>query len=195
MALSQLCLCARQTGDAVWPGKAYQRFKDADNMTDRFGALAALVSSGHPLAAEALQRFHALFKGEALVIDKWFALQASAPDVGGSALPAVRQLMAHPDFTVRNPNRARSVIFSYCTGNPGGFHRPDAAGYVFWSERVIELDAINPQVAARLARALDRWKKLAEPYRGAAREAIARVAAKPDLSNDVREVVTRALAD
>ena len=74
-------------------------------------------------------------------------------------------------------------------------HRQVAAGYVFWSDRVMELDAINPQVAARLARALDRWKKLAEPLRGAAREAIARVAAKPDLSNDVREVVSRALAD
>jgi len=87
------------------------------------------------------------------------------------------------------------VIFSYCSANPGAFHRIDAAGYVFWSERVIELDAINPQVAARLARALDRWKKLAEPYRNAAREAIARVAARNDLSNDVREVVTRALAE
>jgi aminopeptidase N len=110
-------------------------------------------------------------------------------------LPAVRQLLKHPDFSLRNPNRARSVIFSYCSANPGGFHRPDAAGYVFWSEQVLELDAINPQVAARLARALDRWKKLAEPYRGAAREALARVAAKADLSNDVREVVSRALAD
>ena len=129
-----------------------------------------------------------------MVIDKWFALQASAPDVNGSALPATRALMAHPDFSLRNPNRARSVIFSYCTGNPGGFHRADAAGYVFWSERVIELDGINPQVAARLARALDRWKKLADPWRSAAREAIARVAAKTDLSNDVREVITRALA-
>jgi aminopeptidase N len=103
--------------------------------------------------------------------------------------------MRHPDFNIRNPNRARSVIFSYCSANPGAFHRTDAAGYVFWSERVIELDAINPQVAARLARALDRWTKLAEPCRSAAREAIARVAAKADLSNDVREVVTRALAD
>ena len=100
-----------------------------------------------------------------------------------------------PDFNLRNPNRARSVIFSFCSANPGGFHRPDAAGYVFWSERVMELDGFNPQVAARLARALDRWKKLAEPYRSAAREAIARVAAKADLSNDVREVVTHALKD
>jgi aminopeptidase N len=103
--------------------------------------------------------------------------------------------MQHPDFHIRNPNRARSLIFSYCNANPAAFHRADAAGYVFWSERVIELDSMNPQVAARLARALDRWQKLAEPYRSAAREAIARVAAKTDLSGDVREVVDRALAD
>lgn len=195
LALTHLCLAARASGDTVWPGKAYQRFKDATNMTDRFNALAALVTSGHELAASALQRFHAMFKDEALVLDKWFALQAGAPDRGGNVLPVVKQLMSHPDFNIRNPNRARSVIFSYCSANPGGFHRPDAAGYVFWGDRVLELDGFNPQVAARLARALDRWKKLAEPQRSAAREAIARVAAKPDLSNDVREVVSRALAD
>ena len=103
--------------------------------------------------------------------------------------------MKHPDFNLSNPNRARSVIFSYCSANPGAFHRADAAGYVFWASGCWSSTRINPQVAARLARALDRWKKLAEPYRSAAREAIARVAAKTDLSNDVREVVTRALAD
>ncbi|MBK9346935.1 MAG: aminopeptidase N [Burkholderiales bacterium] len=195
MAQYFLCLAATQSGDTVWPGKTLQRFKDASNMTDRFNALLALVVSGHPLGEAALARFHALFKHEALVIDKWFALQASTPDRGGRVLPAVRQLMAHPDFNIRNPNRARSVIFSYCSANPGAFHRADAAGYVFWSERVIELDAINPQVAARLARAMDRWKKLTEPYRSAAREALSRVAAKTDLSNDVREVIDRALAD
>jgi aminopeptidase N len=195
MALHMLCIAARSTGDVVWPGKAYQRFKVATNMTDRFNALTALVASGSELAAPALARFHTLFKDEPLVIDKWFALQAGAPDRGGNVLPAVRQLLQHPDFSLKNPNRARSVIFSYCSANPGAFHRADAAGYVFWSDRVIELDAINPQVAARLARALDRWKKLAEPWRSGAREAIARVAARPDLSNDVREVVTRALAE
>jgi aminopeptidase N len=195
MALTYLCLAARDSGDVVWPGKALQRFKDADNMTDRFNALSALVNSGHALAAPALVRFHAMFKNEELVLDKWFALQAGACDRGGQILPAVRQLMKHLDFHLRNPNRARSVIFSYCNANPGAFHRTDAAGYAFWSDRVVELDSINPQVAARLARALDRWKKLAEPYRSSAREAIARVAAKADLSNDVREVVTRALAE
>ena len=195
MALSMLCLNARETLDEVWPGKAYQRFKDAANMTDRLGALTALVHSGHHLAAPALARFHSLFAGEALVIDKWFSLQASAPDRNGNVLGLVKGLMTHPDFHLKNPNRARSLIFAYCSANPGAFHRRDAAGYVFWAEQVLALDAINPQVAARLARALDRWSKLTEPYRSAAREAIARVAAKADLSNDVREVVSRALTD
>ncbi len=193
MALSYLCLDARRSGDTVWPGQALQHFKTASNMTDRANALNALVNSGHELRLAALSKFHALFKNEPLVLDKWFAVQALACDRNGEVLPAIRQLMQHPDFSLQNPNRARSVIFSFCSANPGAFHRLDAAGYVFWSDRVIELDAINPQVAARLARAMDRWSRLVEPYRSAAREAIARVAAKPDLSNNVREVVGRAL--
>jgi aminopeptidase N len=195
MALTNLCLAAQASGEPTWPERTLQTFTHAGNMTDRFNALSALTSSGHALANVALPRFHALFKDEALVIDKWFSLQAGATDRAGNVLPAVRQLMKHADFSLRNPNRARSVISTFCQGNPGAFHRADAAGYVFWADRVIELDAMNPQVAARLARALDRWKKLAEPYRTAAREAIARVAARSDLSNDVREVVSRALAD
>ena len=194
LALSMLCLAAQHSGDSVWPGKALQRFKDAGNMTERMSALSALVGSGHALAEPALARFYALFKDEPLVLDKWFALQAGAPDRDGHVLPLVKQLMQHPDFSLKNPNRARSVVFSYCSANPGAFHRQDAAGYLFWSEQVLALDAINPQVAARLARALDRWQKLAEPWRSAAREAIARIAARPDLSNDVREVISRALA-
>jgi aminopeptidase N len=195
LAMHMLCLAAIAQGDDTLPGKVYQQFKDAGNMTDRFNALSALVHSGHALAQDALQRFHKLFKDEALVIDKWFALQAGANDRGGDVLPKVRQLMQHADFHLRNPNRARSLIFSYCSANPAAFHRADAAGYVYWSEQVLALDAINPQVAARLARAMDRWSRLTEPYRSAARVAIERVAAKADLSNDVREVVGRALGN
>ena len=195
MALLHLCLADVAERESTWPNLALQRFESAGNMTDRFNALSALVVSGHALAGTALERFHTLFKQEPLVIDKWFSLQAGAPDHNGHVLPIVRQLVRHPDFNIRNPNRARSVISSFCQGNPGAFHRADAAGYVFWGERVLELDAFNPQVAARLARALDRWRALAEPYRSSAREALARVAAKPDLSKDVREVITRALAD
>jgi aminopeptidase N len=194
LALSMLVLDAQATGDTVWPGRAYQRFKDAGNMTDRLGALSALVSAQAELAAPALERFHALFKDDALVVDKWFSLQARAPEQDGRVFARVKALTQHADFTLKNPNRARSLLSSLCMFNPAAFHRTDAAGYVFWAEQVLAIDAINPQLASRLARAMDRWASLAEPYRTAAREAVTRVAAKPDLSPDVREIVERALA-
>ncbi len=194
LALGMLVLGASSSADSLWPGRAYQRFKDAGNMTDRFGALSALVNGHAELAEPALARFHALFKDEALVIDKWFALQGRTPELDGRSFARVKQLLQHPDFTLKNPNRARSLIFSLCLANPAAFHRSDAAGYVFWAEQVLAIDAINPQLASRLARAMDRWTALAEPYRSAAAEAIRRVAAKPDLSGDVREIISRALA-
>jgi aminopeptidase N len=195
LALGMLCLGSVATGDVVWPGRAYQRFKDATNMTDRQGALSALVAAHSPLAELALSAFHEMFRNEPLVIDKWFNLQVTAPEHDGQVFARARTLMSHPDFNIRNPNRARSLIGALCMSNPAAFHRTDAAGYVFWADRVLELDAFNPQLAARIARVMDRWSRLAEPYRSAAREAVARVAARTDLSNDVREIVTRALAD
>jgi aminopeptidase N len=179
----------------IWPGKALQRFKDANNMTDRLGALSALVGAHSELAPQALERFHALFRNEALVIDKWFALQATAPEKDGQVFARVKALLLHPDFTLRTPNRARSLLMALCQMNPAAFHRADAAGYVFWADKVIEVDAINPQLAARLARAMDHWRRLAEPYRTAAQEALSRVAARAELSDDVREIIGRALQD
>ncbi len=192
-ALAMLCLDAVDRGDPVWPGRAYQRVKDAGNMTDRQGALVALLGAHSDLADAALAHFHELFRDDALVLDKWFATQALAPERDGRVFARVRQLMQHPDFTLKNPNRARSLVGSLVLNNPAAFHRADAAGYVFWADRVLELDAANPQLASRIARGMDRWSRLAEPYRSAARLAIERVAARPDLSNDVREIVTRAL--
>ena len=194
LALTMLCLDASTRGETVWPGRAYQRFKDAANMTDRQGALVALLGSGSELIGPALARFHELFAGEALVIDKWFAMQAMAPEHAGRVLERVKALTKHADFSIANPNRARSLVGSFCTGNPAAFHRADGAGYAFWADRVLEIDAVNPQLASRLARALDRWTQLAEPYRSAAREAVARVAASPKLSSDASEIVLRALA-
>jgi len=203
LALAMLVLSAARTGDSVWPGRAYQRFKDAGNMSDRLGAISALVNAHSPLADAALARFHAGAGSDALVLDKWFALQARAaeavPEVhGAQAVPGrvfarAKALLKHPDFSIRNPNRARSLLTVLCTQNPAAFHRADAAGYVLWADKLLELDALNPHVAGRFARAMDRWATLAEPYRSAAHEAIVRVAAKADLSNDVREIVGRAL--
>jgi aminopeptidase N len=192
--LANLVLDAARSGDAVWPGRAYQRCKDATNMTDRLGALSALVQAHAELAEPALARFHAQFQGEALVIDKWFTLQATAPESNGRVFARVKALAQHPDFSIKNPNRARSLLMALAQ-NPAAFHRADAAGYVFWAEKVIEIDPINRQLAARLARGLDRWRTLAEPQRGAAQEALQRVAARVDLSADVREILSRALAD
>jgi aminopeptidase N len=194
LALNYLCLQEKQQGNSTWANQAYKDFMQADNMTDRIHALSALVYHHLPQATDALSHCYKLFKQDDLVIDKWFALQASAPDQDGTVLAKVKQLMLHADFHIRNPNRARSLLSAYCA-NPSAFHRNDAAGYVFWSERVLELDAFNPQVAARLARALDRWRKLSPVYQSAAQEALRRVAAKSDLSADVREVISSALQE
>jgi len=195
LALSMLCLDAAKTGDTVWPGRAYQRVKDAGNMTERLGALAALVDSHADLAERALALFHARFRHEALVVDKWFALQATAPERGdGRVFQRVKQLLQHADFSLKNPNRARSLVQAYCMYNPAAFHRTDAGGYVLWADAVREIDGFNGQLAARLARTMDRWNHLAEPWRSAAREAVTRVAAKTDLTPGVREIVDRALA-
>jgi aminopeptidase N len=196
LALCMLCLDASKTGDATWPGRAYQRVKDAGNMTERLGALAALTESHAELAERALDHFHDRFQHEALVIDKWFALQAQMPErADGRAFARVKRLLQHADYTLANPNRARSLIQVFCTQNPAAFHRNDAAGYVLWADAVREIDGFNHSLAARIARAMDRWMHLAEPYRSAAREAIVRVAEKKDLSAGVREIVERALKE
>jgi len=193
LALAMLCVDAVARGDEVWPGRALQRFNDAPNMTEMQGALQALIGARSPLAEPALARFYERFRGEPLVIDKWFSMQATAPEHDGAVFERVKSLLKHPDFKLSNPNRARSLIGAFCMGNPAAFHRRDGAGHQFWADGVLQLDGPNPQLAARIARVMDRWTKLAEPYRGAARAAIERVAARADLSSDVREIVSRAL--
>ncbi|QOL51527.1 aminopeptidase N [Massilia litorea] len=192
-ALKNLCLAyltAAQDEEGLQ--LAQQQFDEAGNMTDRVAALSALIHARAPGAEAALQRFYDEFEDEALVIDKWFMLQASAAttDVG-----AVRSLMRHPAFNLRNPNRARSLISSFCAGNPVQFHAPDGSGYAFWAEQVITLDALNPQVASRLARAMDRWRRYTPELQEHMKKALQQVAGQQRLSNDVREVVGKALAN
>ena len=171
---------------------AQRQFNGADNMTDRAAALSALIASRVPEAADALDVFYQEFQNEALVVDKWFMMQATAPTTD---VAAVRALMRHPAFTLRNPNRARSLVAAFCMNNPVQFHAPDGSGYAFWAEQVIALDALNPQVASRLARAMDRWRRYAPALQEQMQAALQRVAGQGKLSNDVREVVTKALAN
>lgn len=176
-------------------GLAQKQYEQADNMTDRFAALSALVQLGGSAAVAALEHFYRLFEKEALVIDKWFALQAMQTSrTDRPTIDLVRMLFAHPAFTLRNPNRARSLIFSFCAANLAEFHRPDGSGYAFWAEQVIALDALNPQVAARLARTLERWRKFTPALQQKMRPALEQVAAAVR-SRDVREIVEKALAD
>jgi aminopeptidase N len=167
------------------------QYDQANNMTDRMAALTALANSRAPGKAAALAKFYRDFEQEPLVVDKWFALQATARTTD---VATVRVLMQHPAFSLKNPNRARSLIFSFCNGNPSRFHALDGSGYEFWADQVIALDEINPQVSARLARTMDRWRKYAPVLRDKMRAALKRVADSPKLSRDLKEVVTKSLA-
>jgi aminopeptidase N len=171
---------------------AQRQYDHAGNMTDRLAALSALINSAAPGKAEALAKFFTDFAQEALVIDKWFTLQAMARTTD---VAAIRALMRHSAFSLKNPNRARSLIFSFCNGNPSQFHAADGSGYRYWAEQVIALNTINPQVAARLARSLDRWRKYTPEVQVRMRGALQQVANTRKLSKDVLEVVTKALAD
>ncbi|MCS0592514.1 aminopeptidase N [Massilia norwichensis] len=188
LALSYLCAAP----DAESLALAERQFDEATNMTDRAAALGALVHGRAPVAPDALQRFYDEFQSEALVVDKWFMMQATAPTTD---VATVRELMKHPAFTLRNPNRARSLVAAFCTGNAVQFHAPDGSGYAFWAEQVIALDALNPQVASRLARAMDRWRRYSPALQEHMKKALQQVAGQGKLSNDVREVVSKALAN
>ncbi len=178
--------------DAATLALAQDQYDNAGNMTDRVAALGALIHAGADGVREALQRFYDDFESEALVIDKWFTMQAAAPLTG---VREVRALMRHSAFNIKNPNRARSLIFAFCNGNPSQFHAPDGSGYEFWAEQVIALDAINPQVASRLARTMDRWRRFAPALQTQMKKALLRVAGVKKLSSDVREIITKALAN
>ena len=173
-----LCLCRDQ-------------FAAAHNMTDVMVALHLLVDHDGAAGEEALAQFYARWSAEHLVIDKWFSLQATS--TRADALQRVIRLMAHPDFSLRNPNRVRSLIGAFCTGNLVRFHAADGAGYRFLADRVLELDPLNPQIAARLLKPMVRWRRFDGGRQALMRAELARVSAADALSRDVFEVVSKAL--
>ncbi|MCK6390777.1 MAG: aminopeptidase N C-terminal domain-containing protein, partial [Azonexus sp.] len=173
---------------------AFAQYRDADNMTDQFAALAALANVNATDCAErdtALADFYTRWQHEALVVDKW--LQAQSTSRRPDTLNTVKALTAHPAFDISNPNKIYALIRAF-GANLARFNAADGSGYAFMADRIIELHDRNPQVASRLARTFDRWKKFDSGRQIHARAALERVRDHAGLSRDVLEVVTRALA-
>ena len=170
---------------------AQRQLADSDNMTDTLAALRGLVHAGVPAATDALAVFEAKWRTDALVMDKWFAIQAAAP--GADTVARVEALMQHPAFTMRNPNKVRALLGVLAMSNPTAFHAADGSGYRLLADRVIELDALNPQVAARIVGAFNAWTRHEPARRGLMKTQLQRIAAAPGLSGDVAEIVENAL--
>ena len=169
---------------------AAAQFDRADNMTDRHGALMVLCGLDTLLREEKLAQFHAKFADNALVIDKWFSLQAGSLHPG--VLDHVRALASHPDFTMANPNRVRALYMAMA-GNPGAFHDASGAGYRMVADLILALDPVNAQTAARFVAPLGRWRRI-EPGRAALMRAeLERLVAAPGLSKDTFEQVSKSL--
>lgn len=168
-----------------------QQFIMAQTMTDQIGSFGLLVN-GHneTLRIGSIDRFYQQWKGNALVLDKWFGLQASSDHSG--ALDRVKQLLKHPDFNFKNPNKVRAVIGAFCQGNPRHFHAIDGQGYAFLTDCILELDAINPQIAARLATPFTRWQRYDKTRQDLMLQQLTRLASVK-LSRDVSELVHKSL--
>ena len=182
-------LAATGAQDAI--ARAARQYDAADNMTDRMAALATLSLHGGPERARALADFYVRYAANALVIDKWFSLQAMIPRP--DTLDQVRALTAHPAFSFANPNRVRALIGAFAA-NPTQFSRADGAGYDFLAGNVLALDPKNPQLAARLTTAFRNWRTLEQGRRGKAQAALERIKTAPNLSRDLADIVERALA-
>ncbi|MCB2059346.1 MAG: aminopeptidase N C-terminal domain-containing protein, partial [Novosphingobium sp.] len=170
--------------------RAAAQYDGADNMTDRQGALMVLCGLDTAAREEKLADFHQRYDGNALVIDKWFSLQASS--LHPQALEHVKALAGHSDFTLHNPNRVRSLYMSFA-GNPGAFHAASGEGYRIIADLILALDPINPQTAARFVPPLGRWRRIESGRAELMRGELERIAAAPNLSRDTHEQVTKSL--
>ena len=183
-------LAARAEPPAI--SRAARQFKTADNMTDRMAALATLSLHDVPERKAALADLYARYASDALVVDKWFSLQAVIPQP--DTLDKVRALTSHPAFSMANPNRVRALIGAFAQANVTQFNRPDGTGYEFVADTILTLDPKNPQISARLATAFRTWRTLESTRRAKAETALQRLKGIPNISRDLADIVERALA-
>jgi aminopeptidase N len=178
-----------ETGDVV--ALCYEQFGQSDNMTEQFSALTSFANSNAPQRAIALDSFYAKWKDDPLIVDKWLAVQSSSRLPG--TLARVRELLAHPAFDIKVPNKVYSLIRSFSV-NHARFHAADGGGYAFLADQVLALDKLNPQVAARIARGFDRWKKFDPARQAKAKTQLERIRDAAGLSKDVGEIISKSLA-
>ena len=182
-------LAARGTAEDI--ARLAAHFAGARNATDEVSALAMLAEVRSPERDKAFERFYERWKGDHLVIDNWFAYQAASSLP--TTLATVKRLTRHPLFSIKNPNKVRALIGTFASANPVNFNRADGKGYEFIADRVLEIDAFNPQVAARLLSAFRSWKALEPERRRLAKKALQRISKAKPLSHDVYEIVGRML--
>ncbi|TCV92428.1 aminopeptidase N [Luteibacter rhizovicinus] len=168
---------------------ALAQYNEAPGMTDRLAALTILATTSTDGAAASIAHFRERYADNALALDKWFAVQAQLP--GDDALARVQALERDATFTLRNPNRVQALIGLFARANPTGFHRADGAAYRWLAERLVTLDGLNPQVAARVATAFNGWKRLEPVRREAAHAVVAELAGRSDLSRDLTDILGR----
>jgi aminopeptidase N len=188
-ALRNLCLA--YLSEVGMRALCYEQFKNADNMTDAMAALAALANLDCPEREQALHEFYARWKDEPLVVDKWLAVQAASRL--SSTLDTVSRLLEHPAFDIKVPNKVYALIRTF-SANHVRFHAADGGGYGFLADQVLALDRLNPQVAARMARGFDRWKRFDAARQQKARAQLERIRDADRLSKDVAEIVSKALS-
>lgn len=190
-SLKNLCLSyLSRLEDEGMDVLCYEHFQSATNMTDELAGLAVLANRECPQSTRAITEFEEKWQHHPQVMDSWFTVQATSRKE--QTLAQVKTLMEHPAFTLANPNKVRALIGGFSSNYPR-FHVKDGSGYRFITDRVIELDAKNPQLASRLVRSLMKWRQLEAGRAALMKAELERIEAKEGLSSDVYEIVSKAL--
>lgn len=174
-----------------WQSLCHTQFTQAGNMTDQIGALSLLSNQEIPQRIEALEQFYQQWKNEPLIIDKWFSLQATSQLPG--TIDTVSQLLEHPDFDLKTPNRVRALIGAFSMANPFHFHNSDGSGYRFLGDQICKLDPVNPQVASRMVGALTHWRRFDKQRQELMKEQLERIKNQAHISKDLYEIVSKSL--
>jgi len=191
-SLKNLCLSyIGCIGDEPTTQFVRQQFETAQNMTDEYASLRILSQINSQVKQTGMDIFYQKWEHDKLVLDKWFALQAASPLP--DTLEKVQGLLTHPDFTMANPNKVRSLVYMFALHNPINFHRIDGSGYGFIANQIIALDIINQQVAARLSSCFNHWKKYDKTRQSLMKKELERILSVQTLSKNVYEIVSRAL--